>query len=146
MLRKERMWGWYRLLCERPSICLHIATQEPLNGFWLNLTHNWRILKNEVKHFLQSMKTKWRTDWQGSVRVMAVTLVPQLKWSDLLKPNITIQRLRSCRGSVLPLSTQVRGFKSGQSHQDFSGRKNPQHAFLQKGSKAVDPMSQICGM
>jgi hypothetical protein len=28
----------------------------------------------------------------------------------------------------------------------FFGRKNPQHAFLRKGSKAVCPMSQICGM
>jgi hypothetical protein len=28
----------------------------------------------------------------------------------------------------------------------FFGRKNPQHAFFQKGSKAVCPMSQICGM
>jgi hypothetical protein len=28
---------------------------------------------------------------------------------------------------------------------DFSGRKNPQHAFLGRGSKAVGPMSQICG-
>ena len=27
----------------------------------------------------------------------------------------------------------------------FSGRKNPQHAFLRKGSKAVCPMSQIYG-
>jgi hypothetical protein len=29
---------------------------------------------------------------------------------------------------------------------EFFGRKNPQHAFLRKGSKAVCPMSQICGM
>jgi len=28
----------------------------------------------------------------------------------------------------------------------FLGRKNPQHAFLRRGSKAVCPMSQICGM
>jgi hypothetical protein len=28
----------------------------------------------------------------------------------------------------------------------FFGRKNPKHAFLRKGSKAVCPMSQICGM
>jgi hypothetical protein len=25
-------------------------------------------------------------------------------------------------------------------------KKNPQHAFLRRGSKAVGPMSQICGM
>ena len=28
----------------------------------------------------------------------------------------------------------------------FFGRKNPQHAFLRRGSKAVCPMSQHCGM
>jgi hypothetical protein len=28
----------------------------------------------------------------------------------------------------------------------FFRQKNPQHAFLQKGSKAVCPMSQICSM
>jgi hypothetical protein len=28
----------------------------------------------------------------------------------------------------------------------FFGLKNPQHAFLRRGSKAVRPMSQICGM
>jgi hypothetical protein len=28
----------------------------------------------------------------------------------------------------------------------FFGRKNPQHAFLRRGSKAVDHMSQLCGM
>jgi hypothetical protein len=28
---------------------------------------------------------------------------------------------------------------------DFFERKNPQHAFLRKGSKAVCPVSQICG-
>jgi hypothetical protein len=44
------------------------------------------------------------------------------------------------------LSTQGRGFKPGRSRQDFSEQKNPQRAFLQRGSKAVDPMLQICGM
>jgi len=29
---------------------------------------------------------------------------------------------------------------------EFLGGKNPQHAFLQRGSKAVGPMSYICGM
>jgi hypothetical protein len=29
---------------------------------------------------------------------------------------------------------------------DFSGRKNPQHAFVRRGSKAVGPVSQIFGM
>ena len=29
---------------------------------------------------------------------------------------------------------------------EFLGRRNLQHAFLRRGSKAVCPMSQICGM
>jgi hypothetical protein len=28
----------------------------------------------------------------------------------------------------------------------FFGQKNPQHAFLRRGSKAACPMSQLCGM
>jgi len=55
--------------------------------------------------------------------------------------KVSLKWLRWSRGSMLPLSTQVRKFKPGRSRQDFSGRKNPQHAFLRKGSKAVGPVS-----
>ena len=41
----------------------------------------------------------------------------------------------------MAFSTQVRGFKPGRSRRIFKGRKNPQHAFLRRGSKAVGPMS-----
>jgi hypothetical protein len=40
--------------------------------------------------------------------------------------------------SMLAPGTQDRGFDPG--------RKNPQHAFLRRGIKAVCPISQICGM
>ena len=53
----------------------------------------------------------------------------------------TVEWLRWSRGSVLLLSTRVGRFRPGRSRQDFSGRKNPQHAFLQRGSKAIGPMS-----
>jgi hypothetical protein len=43
--------------------------------------------------------------------------------------------------SMLASGTQTRPKSS-----DFFRQKNPQHAFLWKGSKAVCPMSQICGM
>jgi hypothetical protein len=43
------------------------------------------------------------------------------------------------------MHTQVRGFNPAEAV-GFFGRKNPQHAFLRRGSKAVCPMSQICGM
>jgi hypothetical protein len=36
---------------------------------------------------------------------------------------------------------KVRGFTPGQERWMFKGDKNPQYAFVQKGSKAVDPMS-----
>jgi hypothetical protein len=36
--------------------------------------------------------------------------------------------------------------KNQQMPSDFSGGKNPQHAFLRRGSKAACPMSQIRGM
>ena len=43
---------------------------------------------------------------------------------DVPRPKLlSFQRLRWSRGSALPLSTQVRGFKPGQSRQDFQGRK-----------------------
>jgi hypothetical protein len=62
------------------------------------------------------------------------------------RSNMYLQRLWWCRGSVLPLSTQVRGFKPGRSRQHFSGRKNLHRAFLRRRSKAVGPMSQIYSM
>ena len=42
--------------------------------------------------------------------------------------------------SVLASGAQDRGFKPGRSRRIFP------HAFLRRGSKAVCPMSQICGM
>jgi hypothetical protein len=42
---------------------------------------------------------------------------------------------------VLAIKPKVRGFKSGRRDGFLRAIKNPQHAFLRKGSKAVDPMS-----
>ena len=50
-------------------------------------------------------------------------------------------RLRWSRGSVLAFGTQVRGFKPGRNRRIFKGERNPQHAFLRRGCKAVGPMS-----
>jgi hypothetical protein len=47
--------------------------------------------------------------------------------------------------SILSSGTHDRGFKPGRSRSDFFGRKNTQHAFLRRGSKAVRPVSLICG-
>ena len=54
-----------------------------------------------------------------------------------------IPRLRWSRGSVLAFGTQIHGFKPARSRRIFQGEKNPQHAFLRRGSKAVCPMSYI---
>ena len=51
-----------------------------------------------------------------------------------------LERLRWSRASVLAFGTHVRGLKPGRSSRVF------QDAFFQKGSKAVCPMSHICGM
>ena len=63
-----------------------------------------------------------------------------LQWTKGMTLQREDKRLWWSRGSVLPLSTQVCGFKPGRSRQDFPGRKNTQHTFLQRGSKAVGPM------
>ena len=52
------------------------------------------------------------------------------------------KRLRWSRGIVLAFGTQVRGLKPGRSRLIFQGeKKNPQHAFHRKRSKAFCPMS-----
>jgi hypothetical protein len=51
------------------------------------------------------------------------------------------ERLRLSRGSVLAFGTQICGFAASQSRQIFRAKKNPLHAFLRRGSKAVGPMS-----
>jgi hypothetical protein len=46
----------------------------------------------------------------------------------------------------LGVSTLASRVRTRPKPSDFSGRKNPQRSFLQRGSKAIGPMSQICGM
>ena len=55
--------------------------------------------------------------------------------------NASGKRVRWSRGSVLAFGTQVGGFKPDRSRWIFQGEKNPQHAFLRRGTKAVCPMS-----
>jgi hypothetical protein len=67
-------------------------------------------------------------------------------FSDFLvnQVNVTVIAKSSFGGlgvSALASGTQVRGFKPGRNR-----RKNPQRAFLQKGSKTVGPMLLIYGM
>jgi hypothetical protein len=43
--------------------------------------------------------------------------------------------------SVLATGPKVRGFDPDRGRGIFKGDKNPEHHFLQRGSKAVSPMS-----
>ena len=42
---------------------------------------------------------------------------------------------------ILATGSEVHGFKAGRGRWIFSERKNTEYDFLQKGSKAVDPIS-----
>jgi ribosomal protein L34 len=54
--------------------------------------------------------------------------------------DMSYARLRWSRGSVLAFGTQVRGFKPS----DLKKKKNPQHAFLRRESKAVGRRFAAC--
>ena len=45
-----------------------------------------------------------------------------------------------------PLIPKFAGSNPAKAVGFLKGDKNPQHAFLRKGSKIIGPMSQICGM
>jgi hypothetical protein len=45
-----------------------------------------------------------------------------------------------------PLIPKFAGSNTAEAVGFLKGDKNPQHAFLRKGSKIIGPMSQICGM
>ena len=45
-----------------------------------------------------------------------------------------------------PLIPKFAGSNPAEAVGFIKGDKNPQHAFLRKGSKIIGPMSQICGM
>ena len=45
-----------------------------------------------------------------------------------------------------PLIPKFAGSNLAEAVGFLRGDKNPQHAFLRKGSKIIGPMSQICGM
>ena len=45
-----------------------------------------------------------------------------------------------------PLIPKFLGSNPAEAVGFLKGDKNPQHAFLRKGSKIIGPMSQICGM
>ena len=83
------------------------------------------ISNPSVSYFSQLLRRQSRSLVETNTSVLE-NIIRQLRWS---------------RGSVLAFGTQVSGFKSGRSRRIFKGEKNPQHAFLRRGSKAVCPTS-----
>jgi len=65
-------------------------------------------------------------------KIVILIVAEILSISDII---FGIERLRWSRGSVLAFSSNPAEAVG------FLGRKNPQHAFLRRGSKAVGPMS-----
>jgi hypothetical protein len=64
-----------------------------------------------------------------------------------IKANNLVSGFGGLGAGMLASGTQLRGFKPGRSRQIFQGKKkNPQHAFLWRGSKAISPTSQIFSM
>jgi len=57
-------------------------------------------------------------------------------WNNKLIYIMHLKRLRWSRGSVLDFGTQVRGFTPGWSRRIFRAKKNPQNAFLRRGSRS----------
>jgi hypothetical protein len=71
----------------------------------------------------------------------SVVWVPHVRHpGSLCYLTAVLERLWWFRVNVLPLSTEVRGFKPSRSCQDFSGWKNPRRAFLRRGGKGIGPM------
>ena len=58
----------------------------------------------------------------------------------IISNSVFFKRLRWSTGSVLAFGTQI-AFKPDRGRWIFQREKNPQHAFLRRGSKAVRPMS-----
>jgi hypothetical protein len=76
------------------------------------------------------------------------TLPPSQQFPLKISKTVLIMRLSSFGGlevACWPLVPKFAGSHPAEAV-GFSGRKNPQHAFLQRGSKAVGPMSQLYGM
>jgi len=107
-------------------------TEWPLNHL-LHISPG-TIYTSYQKRFIHANVTDWdcRNIEQGD-RTACVNQNFDVIQDSCIYLHIYENRLRWSRGSVLAFSTQVCGFKPG--------RKNPQHAFLRRGSKAVGPMS-----
>jgi hypothetical protein len=90
----------------------------------------WRKLHNEELNDLYSLPN-----------IVQVVKSRRMRWAGHVA-RMGAEGFDGVVVSMLASGTQDRGFEAVR----FFRRKNRQHAFLRRGSKAVCPMSQICGM
>ena len=93
----------------------------------------------------------WEVDqkYLGSFEMWCWRRMEKISWTDRVRNEEVLHRDRGFRWSggkhagllhpCLRVQTQPKPL-------DFYGRKNPQHAFLRRGSKRICPMSQLCDM
>jgi hypothetical protein len=94
----------------------------------------WRRSQQVVVHIPRAtVRTHRRSQYQGvCTKCQLYYLSKGLRWST---------------GSVLAFRTQVRGFKPGRRHRNFSGRKTSSERLPSEGKwNPSCPMSQICGV
>ena len=92
--------------------------------------------------------------WFGALHVQKLIHKGYLNMSDHVS-NRSLRRYRTLRVwrdgfgglwlACWPLAPKFAGSNPAEAV-GFFGRKNPQHAFLRRGSKRICPMSQLCGM
>ena len=104
------------------------------NKFWYKVASCWLfLLSHTAMHGSMNIKKK-----NKSTNLSSGDILISAWWFESILPPCLHSGFGGLVVSVLASGTQDRGFEPG--------RKIPQNAFLQRGSKAVCPMSQICGM
>jgi hypothetical protein len=72
-------------------------------------------------------------------------IVPGVKFHLIVSLKLKVCGFGGLEVTCWPLETKFAGSNPAETF-GFLGRKNPQHAFLGKGSKAVGPMSYVYGI
>ena len=130
---KERHW----------LACYKIVLTEVVN--WLHL---WQHIFPSVSLFIVGPSLAWVFICSSYKPVASTTLAIRISgFENCLCRRVLIeylrvtQRLRWSRGERAGLWNPSSRVQTRPNPSEFSGEKNPQHAFLRRGSKAVGPMS-----
>jgi hypothetical protein len=94
----------------------------------------------------------WRAEFKSQCRILMtwVRIVSMIEAAHMQSMDTnTCAAIKTCRSSFSGFGgLEVPKFAGSNPAEavGFFRAKNPQHAFLRRGSKAVGPMSEICGM